>query len=197
MKAILAVLLIFFSCLAHADLEQDYLELKDHGRDLQDTGTICEEVAVLEMQRKYGPQFTVLSGLEYGEPNRVIGELDLIVFDNQSQQAILIGEVKCWKSLGQGLQKAHEQRRRFLKTIYSSKSLKFRLKDDPSRPFALEQFNEAHDFISIAQKGSLDSGYDFELEYSLSDLMSLREKIMKCQKSGSCKTVQHAPHLDQ
>jgi hypothetical protein len=191
MKAVLGTFVVLFSIFAHADLQQDYLELKDHGRSLQDTGTICEEVAVLEMQRQYGPQYTVLSGIEYGDQNRTIGELDLIVFDKNTNQAVLIGEVKCWKSMGGGLRKAHEQRQRFLQSLSSNKPLKFRLKDDPSIPFTKDQFTDAEEFISIAQKGSISSGYDMELEHSLNELMTLRDMIMKCQKSGSCKQSPH------
>lgn len=191
MKSALFSLIVLISAWAQAGLQQDFLELKNHGRNLQDTGAICEEMAVLEMQREYGPNYTVISGIEYADHNGTVGELDVIVFDKNMNQAVMIGEVKCWKNMRDGLRKAMDQRQRFLRNVNSGKALKFRWKDNPDVKFTKQQLNKAQAFISIAQQGARSEGYDRELAYSLRDLMELRDMIMKCQSSGACKKPLH------
>jgi hypothetical protein len=190
-KFFTSISLLFFSLVTFAGLDQDYLDLKDRGRNLQDTGAICEEVAILEKQREYGNQYTVISGIEYGDRYRTIGELDLIIFENRTNTAVLIGEVKCWKNMAAGLRKAKDQRQRFLQNVHSGKELFFRWKDNPQVRFTKQQLNKAERFISVAQRGSIAVGYDLELEHSLSELMQLRDKIMQCQTAGLCKKPKH------
>jgi hypothetical protein len=186
-----SILLIFVSVFAQAGIQQDYLELKDFGRNLQDTGAICEEVARLNKQKEYGNQYTIISGIEYADQDGTVGELDVVVFENRTNQVVQIGEVKCWKDMAAGLRKAHDQRQRFLKNVRSSKELHFSWKDDRSLRLTKQQFNKVTDFISIAQKGSKSVGYEMELDYSLGQLMDLRSMIMTCQSSGACKRPLH------
>jgi hypothetical protein len=110
----------------------------------------------------------------------------LIVFDKQTNNAILIGEVKCWRNAKSGLKKAREQRKRFLDNVRSSKALTFKWLSDPKEKFTKTQFNKTSNFISISQLGTVDKGFDVELDYTLDELMQLREDIMRCQDSGEC-----------
>lgn len=177
----------FFIFLAHAGIQQDFAELKNQGRNLQDTGAICEEVARLEMQRQYGHQFEVLTGIEYSGQSGSIGELDVVVFNRRNYQVVLIGEVKCWKDMEEGLRKAHDQRQKFFKIMNSMRTIYFHAKDDSSVRFSKQQFSQNPRFVSIAQKGGVSVGYDFEFNYSLAELMELRNLILRCQSSGACK----------
>lgn len=187
--ALLATALI--SNLAQAGLLQDYEAIKNNGRNLQDTGAICEEVAMLEKQREYGDQYTVISGVEYSDRDGTVGELDIVVFENRTNTAVLIGEVKCWKDMSSGLRKAREQRQRFLTNIKSSREIHFRWKNDPKVRLTKQMFNKTDQFISIAQKGAKKSGYENELSYTLLELMELRDMIMGCQVSKACKPGMH------
>lgn len=188
--AINRMILVLFSLLtlnAYAGLSEDYHQLKNTGRDFSVVGTICEQVAQLRFAERYPePEFRVLTGIAYSDKDRTLGELDLIVFDNRNDQAVVIGEVKCWKNAKDGLKKAREQRQRFQTNVRSNKALTFRYLDNPSERFTKTQFNKTDEFISISQKGTMAAGFDYEMDYTLQELMQLRADIMACQNSGEC-----------
>jgi hypothetical protein len=97
-----------------ASIQDEVAILKDIPRDYLDTGSICEEVARQETIKEYpAPQFEVLSGIAYETQDGTDGELDVIVFDSNTNKVIKIAEVKCWLKLDHALKKAHEQRARF------------------------------------------------------------------------------------
>jgi len=180
---------VLLGCLfSYAGLSEDFEMIKNHGRDLEPTGAICEEVAQLRFAEKYpAPKYNVVTGIEYSDKDGTVGELDIIVFNNETHVADVIAEVKCWKSPKSGLEKAKEQRKRFLENVRSSKNLKFKWLDDPNLPLAKNQFDKVTEFYSIAQLGSQADGFDFELPYSLKELMQLRKDILVCRDSGRCK----------
>lgn len=167
-------------------LEEDYDALKDSGSNFVVIGTICEEVARLEMAAEYKePQYHVVTGIAYGNSKKTIGELDVIVFENKSQDVVKIAEVKCWKDLDGGLRKALDQRQRFLKNIQKG-GIVLRSTHD-KRQYSAKQFRDCKDFETIGQQGAKDYGYNRELDHSLEDLMGLRTRIMNCQTTGECK----------
>lgn len=187
MKSVLFFVGSFLALNTFAGLTEDFHTLKNHGRSLEMIGTICEEVTQLRYQEEYpAPEYRVLTGIAYSDQTRTIGELDLIIFDNQTNNAILIGEVKCWKDPKSGLKKAKDQRKRFLTWVKSSKALTFKWLDDPKEKFTKTQFNKTNNFISVSQLGTKKKGFDVELEYTLEELMQLRADIMACQEKGEC-----------
>lgn len=187
MKKFFFVFVSLLTLNSFAGLTEDYHALKNAGKDLSAIGSICEDVTQLRYIEQYPqPQYRVLTGIAYSDKDRTIGELDLIVFDTNTHNAILIGEVKCWKNPKGGLKKAKDQRQRFLTHVKSSKALTFKWLSDPKEKFTKTQFNKTNDFISIAQLGTKAKGFDVELEYTLDELMQLRTDIMQCQDSGEC-----------
>ena len=191
MKSVFSVLAVasvtLFTSFSNATtIEEDYNSLKDEGIFFGVTGTICEEVARLEMAQAYPePQYHVVTGIAYGTNKKTIGELDVIVFENRTQDAVMIAEVKCWKDMDGGLAKARDQRKRFLKNIQKG-GIDMRSTHD-NRAYSAKQFRGVKDFETIGQKGSKDHGYDRELDHYLEDLMSLRTRLMNCQQTGECK----------
>lgn len=183
----LLVLLLSLSPLqAFCSWTEDFEALKSIPRSYEAAGTICEEIARLNVQKKYpAPQYNVLTGISYGNDQRVIGELDVIVFDTNINKVIQIAEVKCWKDLSDGLDKAHEQRARFLKNLRSSKSLIFR-STSSTETFAKEQFQYVKEFITIGQLGAVQAGYDLELPYTLKELKGFSYEMIRCQHNGQC-----------
>lgn len=187
MKSALLLILSLVTFNSYAGLAEDYETLKNSGKNLQVIGSICEDVTQLRYIEKYPePQYRVLTGIAYSDSERTLGELDLIVFDNRTHNAVLIGEVKCWKDAQGGLKKAKEQRKRFLDNVTSSKELTFEWLSDPKEEFVKTQFNKTSNFISISQLGTKAEGFDVELDYTLDELMHLRKDIMDCQASGEC-----------
>jgi len=187
MKLKAIVLVLFYGACAFAGLAEDFEKIKNNGRDLEPTGAICEEIAQLRFSELYpAPDYEVVTGIQYDDKDGTVGELDLIVF-NKEKIAEVIGEVKCWTNAKSGLKKAEDQRKRFQKNVNSPIALKFKWLSDPSRPLTKTQFNKAKKFIFIAQSGTIADGYDYELPYTLRELMHLRADILNCQAQGNCK----------
>ena len=187
MKLLLSVLVVASSLNVFAGLAQDFEQLKNLGLNLEPTGAICEDVAQLRFAEKYPqPQYSVLTGIEYGDRDGTIGELDLVVFNNNTHIAEIVAEVKCWSSAKSGLKKAKDQRNRFLTNVRSMRALQFKWLRDPKLPLAKTQFKKVSRFYFIAQANTLDDGFDFELPYTLKELMQLRSDILDCQASGAC-----------
>lgn len=187
MNLFFSLAIFIFTGTVFAGLSDDFELLKNRGRDLEPTGAICEEVAQLRFTEKYPePSYRVVTGIEYSDNDGTVGELDVVVFNTQTNIVDVVAEVKCWKNAKSGLDKAKEQRSRFLKNIKSSKALKFKWLDDPSLKLKKTQFNKVSEFYSIAQSGTIQDGYDFELPYTLRELMQLRSDILRCQSFRQC-----------
>ena len=187
MRASLLSLVLAFSFNTFAGLTEDYDKLKDLGRNLEPTGAICEEIAQLRFAEIYPePKYKVVTGVEYADKEKTLGELDVVVFNNETQIVDVVGEVKCYTTMKNGLKKAKEQRKRFLTNVGSPKALTFTWLSDRSLKLAKTQFKKVQKFVSIAQLGAVAKGYDYELPYTLNELMQLREDILKCQGDGVC-----------
>jgi len=186
MKLKSALLVLFYGAFAFAGLAEDFEKIKNNARDLEPTGAICEEIAQLRFSEMYpAPDYEVITGVQYDDETGTIGELDLIVL-NKDKVAEVIGEVKCWTNAKSGLKKAADQRKRFQRYVNSPKALKFKWLNDPSRKLTKTQFNKAQKFVFIAQSGTIADGYDYELPYTLRELMHLRTDILNCQFQGNC-----------
>ncbi|MEK2647025.1 hypothetical protein [Bdellovibrio sp. BCCA] len=173
---------------AHAkDIRPLFEALQDSGEKYFITGTVCEQVAKLNLEKIYkAPEYTVTTGIQYGSEKRVIGELDVIVFRNANQSAVVIAEVKCWNSLGGALKKAKEQRKRFLETLGAGRKLHVTCGGQDC-DLSEKNFNQVQKFISISQDGGLEKGFDMTLGYSLDEMMELRKQLMSCQERGECR----------
>lgn len=170
-----------------ADIKDDFEDLKNNGLDYTQVGVVCEEVAKLRFQELYpSPQYSVITGVEYSDQDGVVGELDLVVFENKTAVAVVVGEVKCWNNSSKGIIKAMEQRQRFITNVKSKRALEFKYLKDEDQTFTKTQFNKVEKYHYISQKGTKKAGFDVELPYTLGELMQLREDIMKCQSSRQC-----------
>lgn len=173
---------------AHAkDIRPLFEALEDSGEKYFIVGTVCEQVAKLNLEQIYkAPEFTVTTGIQYGGEKRVIGELDVIVFRNSNKSAMVIAEVKCWNSLPGALKKAKEQRKRFLQTLGAGRKLHVTC-GGKDCGLSEKNFNQVQKFISISQDGGIEKGFDMTLGYSLDEMMELRKQLMSCQERGECR----------
>jgi hypothetical protein len=187
MKFMSLIISLLISLQVFAGIGEDFRALKDSGIDYEVVGAICEEVTRLRFEEEYpSNQYAVVTGVEYSDGNRTIGELDVVVFKNSTQQVIRIAEVKCWKNTKSAMAKARDQRQRFLRTIQSGRQTFFKSLHSDYK-FKRENFVGATDFIAVAQKGSKESGFDRELPYELKELMQLRKMMLECQSNHQCK----------
>lgn len=190
MKLTLIFSLIFLSLNTFAGLTEDFDRIKTLGRNLEPVGAICEEVAQLRFAEMYPePQYQVITGVEYADKEKTLGELDVVVFNNESKLIDVVGEVKCYTTVYSGLKKAKEQRKRFLTSVQQPQALRFKWLGHPELPLLKPQFKKVKKFFSIGQRGTLAKGFDYELPYSLAELMQLRDDIRRCQTEGLCSSV--------
>lgn len=181
------VLFIGSNALALGDLNSIFEALKDKPVNYAPTGQICEQVARLKYAEVYDPsQFDLNVGVEYKVNGTTIGELDLVITDKSNHQVALVGEVKCWRNVQGALNKAHKQRARFISTLQSQGNrIVFSAKEGAS--FNAGQFSNPK-YVAISTLGTVSSGFDTEIEYSLDEMMQLRDRIMQCQAEGKCPT---------
>jgi hypothetical protein len=182
------VSLLFSIQLKAADIAPVFRQLKDSGADYVPIGAVCEQVARLELGREFPQaQYDITTGIIYSNSQRVIGELDVVVFKKADERAVLVAEVKCWRNLQRGHKKASEQRARFLHTLESGQPIDLYLSTKREIIYERDQFNKLPSFISISQKSGTPAGFDRSLDYSLEELMKLRDLLLACQKSGECR----------
>lgn len=188
MRSLLLVIFVFISHHAYASPEFDsmYDELKSLPRNYEAKGAICEEVAKVLLEKDYPqPRYTVHVGIAYGDLEKVIGELDEVIVDNETQKVVKIFEVKCWTDMKAGLEKAQEQRARFLKSIRNPSRLYFS-STSTDQEFSSQMFIGTQSFAAIGQKGSKAIGYDIEFPLTMKELMDLRLQLLRCQNWSTC-----------
>ena len=191
MKFFVSIVALFVSIQGFAGLGEDFRDLKDSAVNYEVVGAVCEEVTRLRFQEEFPvTRFGVVTGVEYGDGNRTIGELDVVVFEKGSQKVVRVAEVKCWKNTEGAIAKARNQRQRFIRTIRSGGNVHFRSLHN-SVQFRKENFQNTADFMAVAQKGSTLSGFDRELSYELNELMKLRQMMIECQNKRQCAAPKH------
>ena len=187
-KLFVIIALILTSQFAFAtDTAPLFEALKNSGENYTVVGTICEQVARLDLIKTYpSDQYDIINGIEYSDNDGVLGELDVTVLRKQDQKAVLVGEVKCWGNLGGAHNKALTQRQRFMNAIRSNLKLELNCHDARPCHFNETNFKGLEKFITISQDGGEKFGFDMTLGYSLEEMMSLRKRLMDCQAAGSC-----------
>ncbi|MCM2321832.1 MAG: hypothetical protein NDJ90_01060 [Oligoflexia bacterium] len=188
----LSILALLFASLPvfAGDLEEAFSALRDSAIDYENTGAVCEQIARLDLAKHYpAPTYESVTGIVYQNLERSIGELDVVIFDKRTDQAVLVAEVKCWRNLQSARQKARKQRDRFLSAIENvPEELTFYSMSQRKQEFRAEQFSSRLRFISISQQGGSQVGFDDELDFTLEELMRLRTRLMECQASGECRS---------
>jgi hypothetical protein len=170
------------------DLEQVFEQLKDSGEDYRPDGAVCEQVARLDIERDYPrPSFQIVTGISYANAEKILGELDVVVFDARNGHVVSISEVKCWKNFKSAFRKASEQMRRFQRYVDSEVPLRFCTVKKPSYCYEKNQFRFSAPFTTISQSGGHSAGFDQTLDFSLEEMRGLRLKLLTCQARGECR----------
>nr|BFD59009.1 hypothetical protein CKG001_11160 [Bdellovibrio sp. CKG001]BFD62388.1 hypothetical protein BdHM001_10690 [Bdellovibrio sp. HM001] len=185
-KILSSLFVLLFSTSALADLAASFDKIRNQARHYRDPGAVCEEVARAEFSEQYpAPQYEVIVGVAYNLKGRTVGELDMVLLDKNTQKVAMVGEVKCYSNLKNGLTKAKQQRKRFLTHLGSGQPLEF-INTATGEKYAYEQFQYVTQFISVSQRGGKAVGFDYELEHNLDEMTQLRDQIIHCQKERLC-----------
>lgn len=188
------VILYFFLAFSsfgrsQGSFERDYLILKKIPADYRSFGSICEQVARLRLKEKYNPKkFNFLVGLEYRNSNRVLGEVDLVVFSKKDGRVVIVGEVKCWKDLDAAVKKAEKQLNRFFRSMGGNQKIFFYPKERVSIKFQKKVFVNAKKMY-FSQKVEGKNPFKNNIGLTLSEVKKLRKKLQECQRVKECPTV--------
>ncbi len=173
--------------------QEDLATLKKIPANYLTFGTVCEEVAKMRYEKEYSQeQYDVLGGIEYRDRNRVLGELDVVVFERSSNEAILIAEVKCWDDPEKALDKAKEQLNRFEQAVSGRKIRDMYLTDGEQKHFEVGQFDQQLRTDTVTYDGAESAGFDRSIGLSMDDVKELRQELLKCQASGKCPSPRNA-----
>lgn len=176
-----AVFWVFTSISAYANqgVDELYLKLKDTHVDYAPLGAVCEQVAKLELEKIYPrPDYEIKTNITYLNYGKIAGELDVVVFQETSDEVILVGEVKCRHNLHDAFRKAESQKKRFLTLLRRSKGLDFYSHDDQSVYYSMKHFSPNFQFVTVAQEGGGSAGFDFSLNYTLDELLEVRNRLL-------------------
>lgn len=183
---ILSLSFSFLTLTAFANVDSAFDQIRDNARHYKDPGAICEEVAREEFTQKFpSPRYEILVGVSYNVNGRTLGELDMVVIDNTTARAALVGEVKCYNELSKGLSKAKQQRKRFLTSISKFQNIVY-IDVTTKEKLDSKIFAGVTEFVSISQKGGRNVGFDYELTLSLDEMSQLRDKMVQCQRVKEC-----------
>lgn len=182
-------LLLSVSTAQAKDIRPLFEALADSGENYEIVGTVCEQVARLNLEKIYpAPDHYVMTGIYYGNKKRVIGELDVVVFRAKDNKALLVGEVKCWTSLGSARSKALSQRNRFIESLANGGGLIMGCTStEKGCSFSKNNFKAVEKYVSISQDGGETTGFDMTLGYTLEEMMDLREQLIQCQQRAECR----------
>lgn len=160
-------------------------KLRNYEVDYGTSGTICEQIARLELYKRFYDfrNYVIETGIMYGHNNVVEGELDIVVFEKRSGKAVMVAEVKCSTNLPRAAALARKQRHRFLDAIELGTAEMWRGKEK----FSIDRFQDLKKYWIIAQQGSLNAGFDYELGINLNEAAELRQAMLECQQSGECR----------
>ena len=164
-------------------IDEAFEKLKNKDIRLSNHGYVCEELAMIYIKKLYDPElYTVHNGIVYKGNSGVIGELDVVIINNETNKAIMIGEVKCKTRVFSAIQKAKKQLKRFTDNI-GTKSIELYLYADKNQTFERENFLNKLEKRYISFKGTTKKGFSDELLLTLDSVKSLLHKL-KCYKSG-------------
>jgi hypothetical protein len=179
-----SVLFFFLSFPVYSqDIDPIFQKLKYSAKRYNIKGTVCEQVARIELEHKYlANEYSIETGIAYAQHGRILGELDVVVFKNRDHKVALIGEVKCQNDVHKAYEDAQSQRERFRRYLQGGGyGIDFYQTDNSRIHYSRKQFDEMPPFILISQEEGRSEGFDFVLPYSLSELIQLRERLVSFQ----------------
>lgn len=163
---------------------QDYFDILSYEKtNFEPDGAVCERVAEREFEKYYPKEnYTIINSIHYNDKKTTIGELDLVIFDKQTDLVKAIAEVKCWTNFQSALKKAKDQRIRF--QTYLNHGIV--ISDNDGKRYSKDQFKSVEKYFTISQDGGVNQGFDFELSLTLKEFVELRNRLLICKSEGRC-----------
>lgn len=163
--------LLSFSASAFAvnkrDVARNAQALPKGSFDLWDHGKICEVLGQQKLEETLPAGSRVLNGVEYRTKKRVIGELDLVVIQNDIVTHVI--EVKCMAEYGRAAHKADEQLDRFSQHVGKCGTVKFSLRGEELPCSVFENPDMILGKMSYSDAES--AGFDFNFSMTRRELM--------------------------
>lgn len=160
------------------------------GVNFHNRGVVCEQIAFMLLRMQLPPdQFIVDRNVRIeGRMDKVLGELDIVVFSHALGRVVLVGEVKCWSNLNKAANKADRQLKVFAKAVDQRRGLQ--LISKRGHRFQRKHFMSGPvQYIRIGPKGAGLSGFELELPISLHQMETHFTDISEYQSQRQCEAM--------
>jgi hypothetical protein len=146
------------------ELPAEYLQGADHGK-------ICEVLGV-EVMKELHPNAEVMNGVVYKKKKMTVGELDLVVVENNVVTDVV--EVKCWKNYSSASKKADEQLDRFADYIGRC-DVDFSIQGAalPCDIFGNKNIRMG----KMSYKDATNKGFNFDLSFTRKEILQLIKDV--------------------
>jgi len=146
------------------DLPLEYLDPADHGK-------LCEILGV-QVMKELHPNATVYNGVVYKKKKLSVGELDLVVVENDRVTDIV--EVKCWSNYSKAAHKADVQLDRF-SAFSNSCDINFSVE---GQTLPCETFDNPNVRLGkMSYKDAIGDGFNFDLSLTRDEILQLIQDV--------------------
>lgn len=160
------------SALTYADAVEALSDQDLQRPSFQDHGYLCEKLAMLKMSESYDKS-QLASSIVYSRNGRVIGELDVVVFDRDGLAQTVI-EVKCRKSYTSAMNSASKQLTRFQGV---AGRCDYDYVDKKGKRYDCSAFKSPIDYTAMSYTDAQRAGFELSFDLSRDQVLQLVDEL--------------------
>lgn len=148
------------------ELLDHYMQiLRDFDRNYHPIGTVLEVLALKKLRNEYPDHYKISDSVAYyNESGRTLGEMDLVVYNQRTEEVEKIVEVKLTDDYDRARKKARRQLNRIKRKLRQGKVADFRDMTNPNNDFNVEDFCCVETYVKLSSRGALCHEFDYELD---------------------------------
>lgn len=153
--------------------------IRDLHHDFGKLGSIVEALAHAHFLTIYPTNdFEIIPNVTYQDPaGRTLGELDIVVFERATGEAVLVVETKASARLRRAGQEAAAQLHRFRYCLEAGLIDNFSYGAPFHRAIRPEHFLEVTEYVRVGPDGALGAGFDYEADIRPEEIEALRSQV--------------------
>jgi hypothetical protein len=160
-------------------LERYVEQLAPLGFDYSQVGSVLEGLGALHLQNIYtNDGYEVYGDVQYTDAtDRILGELDLVVWYAPGNEVVAIYEAKVSKRYRRAANEARKQIRRFREAISNNTIAAFESRIQPSRKWQVADFTNCTTFGIIGGRGIKRHGGTFEIDLTRDEADTVQKAL--------------------
>lgn len=178
-KFLSGAVFVLASTMSHQGLALTYADAVEALSDedlkrpsFQNHGYLCEKLAMLKMSETYD-ESQLASSIVYSYNGRVIGELDVVVFDRDGLAQAVV-EVKCRKGFTSAINSANKQLSRFQGV---AGRCDYDYMDKDGRRYDCAAFKSSIDYMAMSYTDAERAGFELSFDLSRDQVLKLVEEL--------------------